>query len=282
MSYIFSADNLTVNCFWERGEAEAYNFWSSPVHFHFLHEIHFILDGEATFVLGKEKHLLKKGDMCVIPPNLTHYPIVPDPSIPRVSFFISLKKNGEGKAYDYCSKVLSNPSGAVIRGAKKAEEYLKSFIEHAKDNTFLGSQKARNYLELFFWELCDSISDYYGTADKEYNPREEEYASLRMKIDNFVSRQYMNPVTIDDLSKTIGYSKSQTARIMLKLTGKTFTRFLTCWRMEIARMLILNTEKCLFEIAETVGYRTYGGFFKAFKSVYGVYPQDIRENKNKF
>ena len=89
----------------------------------------------------------------------------------------------------------------------------------------------------------------------------------------------MKDVTVEDLAEEIGYSKSQTARIVEKITGKTFNRFLLCWRMEIARILIINTEQCLLDIAEAVGYQTYSGFFKAFKSVFGVYPQQLRQTK---
>lgn len=281
MVYSFTIDDMSVNCHWEYGKAETYKFWDSLIHFHFMHEVHFILENEVTFVVGNEKHQLKKGDACIIPANLMHYPIIQDPTMPRISFFITLNKiKEEGDAFEYFSKILSHQDAIIVRNNEKAQEYLTSFLSKANGEAVIANHKARAYLELFFLELCDSITEIQEKT-REYGQKDEEYASLKIKIDNFVSRKYMEEISIDDLANTIGYSKSQTSRIVMKITGKTFPEFLTCWRMEVAKMLILNTEQSLTKIAEKVGYQTYAGFYKGFKSVYGISPQTVKISKNK-
>ena len=279
MVYSFTIDDMNVNCHWEYGRAVTYNFWNSHVHFHFMHEVHFILENEVTFVVGNEKHLVKEGDACIIPANLMHYPIINEPTMSRISFFITLNKiNEEGSAYEYFTKILSHQDAIIVRNNEKAQEYLKGFLNKANGEAVISNHKARAYLELFFLELCDSIAEEQEKT-REYGQKDEEYASIKIKIDNFVSKKYMDEITIDDLAKTIGYSKSQTSRIVMKITGKTFPEFLTCWRMEVAKMLILNTDQTLMKIAEAVGYQTYAGFYKGFKSVYGLSPQIVKANK---
>lgn len=280
MVYSFTIDDMDVNCYWEYGKAETYHFWDSPVHFHFMHEIHFILENEVTFVVGNEKHLLQHGDACLISANAMHYPVVTDPSMSRISFFIALKKTNEnGKAYEYFSSLFSHPQAFIVRQDVKAKEYLMNFMDCANSDSYLSTQMARAFLELFFLQFCNCISKNEQMQNK-YCQNEEELASIKIKIDNFISRKYMNNVTIDELAQTIGYSKSQTSRIIMKITGKTFPEFLTCWRMEVAKMLILNTDQSLAKIAEEVGYQTYAGFYKGFKAVYGVSPQSVKANKH--
>ena len=48
-----------------------------------------------------------------------------------------------------------------------------------------------------------------------------------------------------------------------------------------AKMLVVDTERTLVEIAEMVGYDTYNGFFKAFKGTFGVSPSEMREKERK-
>ena len=72
--------------------------------------------------------------------------------------------------------------------------------------------------------------------------------------------------TLSDLAKALCLSEKQTERVVLKHTGKNFRRNITKKRIEVAKALLEKNELSKKEIAEYVGYNSYGGFFKALKS----------------
>ena len=61
-------------------------------------------------------------------------------------------------------------------------------------------------------------------------------------------------------------SEKQASRLIKKHMGATFSDVLSDYRLQAANRLLFGTpEMSLTEVAEFVGYRSYSGFWKAFK-----------------
>ena len=89
-----------------------------------------------------------------------------------------------------------------------------------------------------------------------------DYAFL---IYEFFSSRYNEDVMLSDLAKELRLSERQAQRLIKKHTGKTFGQMMTEKRLSMAKTLLNNSNFSKSEISEKVGFRSYGGFWKAFK-----------------
>ena len=91
------------------------NIWSELTHFHAYHEIHIILDGEATVEINGKPVIVKKGDTLVLCPKVSHYTVKSTENILRFGFLFDFLTSGESKdkiggfsEYDYYKNVLKS------------------------------------------------------------------------------------------------------------------------------------------------------------------------------
>lgn len=82
--------------------------------------------------------------------------------------------------------------------------------------------------------------------------------------------------TVERLAHEVGMSRSVFSGRFRALSGKTPVRYLTEWRMNEARDLLLHSDQSIAQIAEACGYQSEVAFRKAFRSVTGQTPGVVR------
>jgi AraC-like DNA-binding protein len=83
--------------------------------------------------------------------------------------------------------------------------------------------------------------------------------------------------TVEDLARVVGVSRSALADRFTDLIGESPIRYLTSWRMHLAKQLLSEGEHSLAEIAERVGYESEYAFNRAFKRQVGSPPAAWRK-----
>ncbi len=73
-----------------------------------------------------------------------------------------------------------------------------------------------------------------------------------------------------------GMSRSAFSARFTHLVGETALRYVTQWRMRLARTHLRETSEPLSVVAERVGYESEAAFCRAFKRVFGVPPGSLR------
>jgi len=82
--------------------------------------------------------------------------------------------------------------------------------------------------------------------------------------------------SVDSLAMQTGMSRSAFAARFANLVGQTPLRYLTEWRMRIARSRLIDTADGLAAISVDLGYQSEASFCRAFKRVFGKPPGSIR------
>ena len=82
--------------------------------------------------------------------------------------------------------------------------------------------------------------------------------------------------SVASLAKEIGMSRSGFSARFTRLTGESVMRYLTHWRMQLARAQLQETADPLSVIAERLGYQSEAAFCRAFKRLFGAPPGSIR------
>jgi AraC-like DNA-binding protein len=78
--------------------------------------------------------------------------------------------------------------------------------------------------------------------------------------------------TVEELAHEVGVSRSGLAQRFTELTGEAPMRYLTNWRIQLAKHLILQAGLSIAEVADRVGYESEAAFNRAFKRHVGEPP----------
>jgi AraC-like DNA-binding protein len=86
--------------------------------------------------------------------------------------------------------------------------------------------------------------------------------------------------TIEHLAREVGVSRSGLAQRFTELTGDAPMRYLTGWRIQLAKHLILQAALPIAEVADRVGYESEAAFNRAFKRHVGAPPVAWRKKSS--
>ena len=86
-----------------------------------------------------------------------------------------------------------------------------------------------------------------------------------------------HPPTILELSKRVGINDNKLKNGFKKVFNQTVYGYLFDYKMNLARQLLLDTDKTIFEIALDCGYEYTSHFTTAFKREYGLTPKPFKK-----
>ena len=94
------------------------------------------------------------------------------------------------------------------------------------------------------------------------------------KAIDYIEKYLEEEISLDTISKNIGYSKFHLNRIFTEYTGITMYKYLQNRRLTVAAEKLVKTDKPIMQIAYEAGYDTQQSFSFAFKQIY-IYPPKI-------
>lgn len=96
---------------------------------------------------------------------------------------------------------------------------------------------------------------------------------------DYIHRQLASDLSIDELSAYLGISSSYFSMLFKQHFGCTFVEYVTSERIELAKSLLLMTDKSVTEIGRSVGYVERRYFNKVFQKLTGEIPSEYREKR---
>lgn len=97
------------------------------------------------------------------------------------------------------------------------------------------------------------------------------------KIYEFIDAHYQESIHLQDVAEHFGFSAAYLTELVKKQTGDPINRWIIKRRVTAARILLLETEKSVEQIAYAVGYQSPNVFFRQFREYYGNSPKAWRK-----
>lgn len=94
----------------------------------------------------------------------------------------------------------------------------------------------------------------------------------------YIAERYSKNISLKDLSRALGVSKSHLCAIIKKETGESFCTILHKQRITAAKHLLSEGTFSVENISNAVGYPYTSFFFKIFKRVTGMTPKAYSES----
>lgn len=116
------------------------------------------------------------------------------------------------------------------------------------------------------------VTRHYQKSNQALSP----FHSIQLPID-FIRKNYHQQITLEQLAELTHVSISALERRFKKCLSKTPTRFIKEVRLENARLLLMEQDMPISEVAYQVGFSDHSYFTKEFKSFFGIHPTELRE-----
>ncbi|OYO59714.1 hypothetical protein CG709_17890 [Lachnotalea glycerini] len=99
---------------------------------------------------------------------------------------------------------------------------------------------------------------------------------MREEILRFIKMHYIEEISTQDVAEAMNYSNAYFCKLFKQSFDKSFTTYLTEYRVEKAKQLLIDITINVKEISDKVGYKDSNYFAKVFKRVVGVTPSEYR------
>ena len=256
-----------------------------PMHWHEEMELVIVDSGEFEEEIELEKYRVKAGDIVLINPGTLHcFRTVDDQrtKFRSVIFNMSMliSNNTDACAIKYFTPFLDGlyVSPVVITSNSPAHEELTRCVNklisvyNSKDPFYEISLKAELY-EMF----RVLFTHYFVPDDKEPAIKDTTTRNIKIILD-YVSENYMNPITIEELADSVNLSKHYFMRFFKKYMGTTCIEYINDYRLNVATNLLLTTGLQITEISSRIGISNLSYFNRIFKKKYNMTPKEYRYN----
>ena len=243
------------------------------MHNHAHYEILYIFKGERILYVEKEKYLLNKNTIAVLPPYLLHRTTCSPDDTPS-KFHIGFTKDFVDKMIKILDidvlSVFSN-NRHVISVDDQTGETVKNLMEKMlkcnDENDVYNDQ-------MFLLMLCELLTIFSKINHKDQGYTEN---ALMDKMIEYVETNFAEEITLDVLAKHFYINKYEISRMFTKNMGISFVKYLTRVRIEYSKNLLSNTELSITQVADLAGFQSPSNFTRVFSGKIGMSPSQYRK-----
>jgi AraC-like DNA-binding protein len=197
-------------------------------------------------------------------------------ALPTILCVCSRDRAGQGEPSH--GKTAERPGVVLAEADGWLASTLRHTIEEADGTRPGGSAMLARLTELLYVEVLRRYMQQLPSGQPSWlaGVKDPEVGRALRSLHARPERQW----TVEDLAREVGVSRSGLAQRFTELIGEAPMRYLTGWRIQLAKHLILQAGLPIAEVAERVGYESEAAFNRAFKRHVGVPPVAWRKKSS--
>ncbi len=257
-----------------------------------------VLEGEFEHIVEGVRFVMKKGDICLMHPNVYHaFDIIERDEEKRhkataLAILVSLdaaqelfsevtQSNKQLSEFIKCAVGEKNNRKYVLfkcRGEHGVYENILHLIYYQARNNYndwtcANEAVIRNLFRAFVSELVLS-GNFTMNYSTEFSGNSSTVDIVKYIYDNY------RTVTLGDVAQYFNYCTAYASRLIKKRTGMGFATLVSEIRFKNATEMLLSADMKISDIAEKCGFGSSEHFFRIFKERYGCTPTQFRTNLN--
>lgn len=115
-----------------------------------------------------------------------------------------------------------------------------------------------------------------GHMQEEHGFRDARIGMVSETIEHYIQENYQQDISMQDAARSMNYSEAYFCKLFKQCFGKNFTAYLTEYRIEAAKKLLVQPMVNVRDVGKAVGYSDSNYFTKVFKRITGQSPTEYR------
>ncbi len=246
--------------------------YNLPCHWHTNFEIIRIISGKATVTLNNTVRIYSEGDVLFITPGHLHG-LTPDNCVYECILFGLSMLRLETKLN---SSILHSIESHTLMVNPYLSENCRRVLPVVRDLSHSLSQKRPGYefrAEAYVFLLFSIIIEEHLYTECNNDFVTLERLDAIKSVLSYISSNYMNPITLDDLASQAGMNPKYLCRYFKTLTDRTPIDYLNYYRVECSCEMLASHNKSIKEIAIACGFTDQSYYIKTFRKYKGTTPK---------
>ena len=259
-----------------------HEIWNNfAFHSHPFYEIYFFISGSVQIMVEDRLYEIQPWDMLVFPPGVMHKntPVDNNVNYERAYFyatenFLRSVSEPECDLAEIFSHAAKNKQHHFHLGeilGRTVLEKMDGIIGKADDASAIGQLINRCQMTILLASVCEIIQNF--TADSS-----AAVSAKSAQILHYLDQRFTQPISLDTLAGQFYISKYHLLREFKEYTGTTVHQYLIGKRVVYAQLLLQHGTTPM-QAATACGFADYAGFFRAFKRLTGVSPQEYARTR---
>ena len=123
----------------------------------------------------------------------------------------------------------------------------------------------------FTGAIIQPVIHYLESSEKK------QYKKIVDDVLKIIHEDFHTELTLEDCAARLNYHPSYIRRILKNESGIVFSDYLGQYRMDVAKMWLIETDMKIVEIAKKLNYKKPENFIRSFKKITGMTPGNYRE-----
>lgn len=243
-----------------------------------------IISGKMEALINGKEYLLEKDDICIINKDQLHRIYCTNDLGKECDYILLyIEKDiftSNKEIYDkYISSIMDDKSFTHII-SKGKDSFNKDISIYLSNIDQLEINKPEAY-ELNVIAYLHMLIRKLYLKYKELNLNNESNISFDLfsyrKISEYIVNNYMNKITLEDLSNIAHISKNKICELFKEYTMSSFVDYLNSYRLEKAIYLLEKSDESMSNIAYRCGFNEQSYFNKIFLKYYEMTPKEYRK-----
>ena len=245
------------------------------------YELSYIIKGRGKRVLGETCDSFSAGEVVLVPPGVKHQwvfdpaDVDEDGCIENITFFFSRV------FLEHLSESFPAVAPSILRLLETSEAVLfqgdtREQLGLHLERMCLSDEWERipHILSMirFISETNDAIP--LSRPGRGHSP-EERMEKVRV----YLACNYYRKVSLEELASYAGMNRTSFCQYFKRMTGKTYVQWLTDFRLEKAKEMLLQKEFTVSEIADACGFDSLPHFTRTFTRCMGLSPSAYRKRE---
>ncbi len=232
-------------------------------------ELTIITSGQGTISTNGEECSVKSGEIHLAFPYEVH-DIRADKNVKLEYDCISFFPNSSPYKENFKDIAITHRSAnrRVFRDEKVSSLIANAISEFSVNKIFFKQIINGILLQV----LAYTVRSFNDVQSKTADVTETQI--LCLQIMNYIDTHIYSLTNLAELTTKFNYNYNYLSSLFKKTTDKTLAEYMRNRKLEIAKVLILENKKKIGEIAEILNYSSIFSFSKAFKSKFGLSPDN--------
>lgn len=245
--------------------------WVFNSHWHEHLELHYVVEGEATFYLNQRSYEVGPGDFVIINSNELHSAYCRKaPYHAYVAIFAMTDVSPELAKKNCLFQ-------SLVRGDETVRRLMQQINGEKQRGEFAYKQVCRGLILELLAYMCRNFV-VQMIPERDIKRRRKDLDRLNTVL-NYIEKHISEPITNSRLAEVACLSEDRFCHVFRNGVGKPPLQYINDMRLKKALGLLENSEHTVTEVAESIGFRDYNHFGRLFRKRYGCTPYDIKSGR---